>query len=403
MEIQDSPKGWLNILVFDREYNLIDLAFEQLSSDYVQEVGSLVKAPHQMLSKEVDIKEPGYVYIYVSNEGSIAQEIYFDDFMISHKKSQVIQSNDYYPFGLTFNSFEKENSLLNIYQYNGKELQDELNIGWLDYGARMYTPELGRWNQMDQLSEKYTSVSPFNYALNSPQNAIDPDGKRVIFVNGHYNIIAWALLWASPNGPKEQYWNFFDSRAISAARDFVRASRHESNYFVDGSSLIGVDQDGADRHSLGWRYAEENYDKLVKGMKKGETFRFVSHSEGGAFAAGMAAYLNFRAGLEWNKDPHLVTDMLYLSPDEVEDFESPSDVPNSHQLHYKNDPMSDAKPLKGTQYTELSDSETPWREAHGGTINEGSIKKLQRIIDQFVNSKNVEKLETKNGVTYKRK
>jgi hypothetical protein len=62
---EDSPKGWLNILVFDREHNLVDLAFEQLSSAYVQEVGSVTKAAHQLLRKEVTIKEPGYVYIYI--------------------------------------------------------------------------------------------------------------------------------------------------------------------------------------------------------------------------------------------------------------------------------------------------------------------------------------------------
>jgi len=51
--------------VFDKDYNLIDLAFQQLSSDYVQEIGSVTKAQHQLLSKQVTIKEPGYVYVYV--------------------------------------------------------------------------------------------------------------------------------------------------------------------------------------------------------------------------------------------------------------------------------------------------------------------------------------------------
>jgi len=44
-------------------------------------------------------------------------------------------SLDYYPFGLTCNSYQRENSVKQNYQYNGKELQDELDLGWLDYGA----------------------------------------------------------------------------------------------------------------------------------------------------------------------------------------------------------------------------------------------------------------------------
>lgn len=55
-----------------------------------------------------------------------------------------LHSVDYYPFGLTFNSYSRENSLPNMYQYNGKEKQDELDLGWIDYGARMYMPEIGR-------------------------------------------------------------------------------------------------------------------------------------------------------------------------------------------------------------------------------------------------------------------
>jgi RHS repeat-associated protein len=174
---EDSPKGWLNILVFDRNHNLIDLAFEQLSSAYAQEIGSAVKAPHQLLSKEVTITEPGYVYIYISNEGSVAQEVYFDDFKVEHSKSPVIQTEDYYPFGLTFNEFRRENGIYNPYLYNGKEKQDELDLNWLDHGARMYVAELGRWVVADPWSEKMLRHSPYCFSFNNPVFFNDLNGK----------------------------------------------------------------------------------------------------------------------------------------------------------------------------------------------------------------------------------
>src|SRR5690606_13460010 len=121
-------------------------------------------------------KEPGYVYIYLSNEGNVQQDIYFDDLTITHEKSRVIQNDDYYPFGLTFNSSKRENSVNNAYQYNGKEMQDELGLGMLDYGARMYMSDIGRWGVVDPLAEKSRRWSPYTYVYDNPLRFIDPDG-----------------------------------------------------------------------------------------------------------------------------------------------------------------------------------------------------------------------------------
>ena len=51
-----------------------------------------------------NVTRPGYIHIYVSNENEVAQEVYFDDFKIKHVKGVALQEEDYYPFGLTFNS-----------------------------------------------------------------------------------------------------------------------------------------------------------------------------------------------------------------------------------------------------------------------------------------------------------
>src|SRR5690606_19562373 len=94
----------------------------------------------------------------------------------------VTDSNDYYPFGMSFVRNSEEDAHFGAgsyfnYKYNGKELQE---TGMYDYGWRQYMPDIGRWYGMDQLSEKYHYASPYAYVLNNPLSFIGPDGRDII-------------------------------------------------------------------------------------------------------------------------------------------------------------------------------------------------------------------------------
>lgn len=73
---------------------------------------------------------------------------------------------------------------LNQYQFNGKEQERDLGLGWSDYGARMYDAQLGRWNMLDALADRYRRYTPYSFSVNNPVRYIDPDGMDVTQVNG---------------------------------------------------------------------------------------------------------------------------------------------------------------------------------------------------------------------------
>ena len=102
---------------------------------------------------------------------------------------EVQERNDYYPFGARHvRSDYAQNT--NRWKYNGKELQTTGDLGFLDYGARMYDMSVGRWFGMDPLAEKYSSLSGYVFSGNNPLLFVDENGSFFThYVDKDYNVL----------------------------------------------------------------------------------------------------------------------------------------------------------------------------------------------------------------------
>ena len=136
----------------------------------------------------------------------------------------VVQRDDYYPFGLTFNSYAT--SPENLYKYNGKEEQKEWGV--FDYEARFYDPALGRWGVVDPKASLFYAYSPYNYVGNNPIRRVDPTGET-----------GWDVVLGAAAA-------FVDN----AAGGFTNLRSTASNYVTDASDF-NKGQDYGDAASIG--------------------------------------------------------------------------------------------------------------------------------------------------------
>jgi RHS repeat-associated protein len=91
-----------------------------------------------------------------------------------------MQETHYYPFGMIFS---RPSDTGNKYLYNGKEMQLENDLDWLDFGFRFYDLQLGRFTGIDPIAEQYYYVTPYNYAENEPIANIDLWGLQKVSSN----------------------------------------------------------------------------------------------------------------------------------------------------------------------------------------------------------------------------
>ncbi len=114
-------------------------------------------------------------------ENLASQAVWFDDLEIATGAlpvAAVVQETHYDPWGLELAGigYIADPTKESKFTYNGKEKQDQFGLGWLDYGARHYQAEIGRFTKVDRYAHKYFSLSPYHYGANNPVNFIDING-----------------------------------------------------------------------------------------------------------------------------------------------------------------------------------------------------------------------------------
>lgn len=237
-----APKAYIRYIVYDSDSNYVESGYRALSGQ--------ANRGWERVELEYAAAQDGFAEVYLANESQ--EEAWFDDMSVSVEGGMLVQENHYDPWGMNLVGIERQGTPDHKFQYNGKEKQTELGLNWLDYGARMYDAQIGRWHVVDQLADKYLSFSPYNYVANNPINAIDPDGKDIVVLSAPKSVggLGHAAVLI---GNKDDGWYLYSKNGTNSNRGaFGPSDKNPENgvYFasldVFANSESNFDQETGD-------------------------------------------------------------------------------------------------------------------------------------------------------------
>jgi hypothetical protein len=131
---------------------------------------------------------------------------------------------------------------------------------------------------VDPKCEKYYWISPYAYCLNNPVNAVDPDGRLVIFINGMHG----------GSGGKSEYWKGLDTQVMNRIKDwnatYIDGSHGGTSslpWNLSANERKDVGYDSGKDYASYYLFAYKNDDGSFK-----ESIKVITHSMGAAYAKG---------------------------------------------------------------------------------------------------------------------
>jgi RHS repeat-associated protein len=172
------PRAYLNYILFDEQMRMVNTAsgaFQANGNGSWTQIGTT--AP-------MEIPSNGYLAVYLSNSSQMGcltcSDVFFDQLVIRFTRGKLKEENHYYPFGLPMAGMGsaaagfKENRR----KYQSNEYIKDFGLNWMDFQARQYDPQLGRFLGVDPLADGggQSKFSPYAAMGNMPESHIDPNG-----------------------------------------------------------------------------------------------------------------------------------------------------------------------------------------------------------------------------------
>ncbi|WP_394363814.1 RHS repeat domain-containing protein [Chryseobacterium indologenes] len=139
-----------------------------------------------------DVVKNKYIYNYTDHLGNVRLS-----YMNNGSGLEIIEESNYYPFGLKHEGYNTSvGNAAYQYKYQGQELQE---TGFYSFKWRNYMPDLGRFFNIDPLSEKYAYQSHYNFSENRVVDARELEGLEAVDFrknDGYKNLVVVVQGWS---------------------------------------------------------------------------------------------------------------------------------------------------------------------------------------------------------------
>ena len=114
--------------------------------------------------------------------------------------AKIDRATNYYPFGLEFGGeLSTSNSITPNYKYSSQGQEKQRETGWSSYRWRNYDAAMGRFFNIDPLSEKYNTWSHYSFSGNRVIDARELEGLEPVDFrknDGFKNLVVVVQGWS---------------------------------------------------------------------------------------------------------------------------------------------------------------------------------------------------------------
>ncbi len=183
-----------------------------------------------------------YEYHYTDHQNNL--RLAYSDLDGDNKidpNTEVLQSQDYYPFGMEHQGYQPplvQIGAAHQYTFQGQLKHEDFGLNVSQYKWRNTMPDLGRFFNVDPLSEQYLHNSTYAFSENRLIDGVELEGLE--FVKSNESVVYWA---PSPDGSWKKNIRTISSMWSPATQRQLKAATSDPRNWLpieDGEQTDGV-------------------------------------------------------------------------------------------------------------------------------------------------------------------